>query len=283
MSKQKRLYLVLLVLVSVVGVEAFSQGRAADHDVIKPYPGSTLIADYYVHKNHETTEMPVTEKDTTTNKSIAGEYWELTYEIRDANGDADPSISGSEIAANYCNAAREKGGTVLYNQDDVVTFTVPADDGGVYWGYLEAFTGKYSLWIVKEKPLETKLQFGAEQMKQELDKAGRVAVYGINFDVNKAFLKAGSEKVIAEMVKLMLQNPELRVEIQGHTDSTGTAERNLELSKERASTVKSFMLLYGIAPERLETSGHGDTAPLESNDTEAGRAKNRRVELVKRG
>ena len=251
--------------------------------MIKPYPGSTLIADYYVHKNHETTEMPVTEKDTTTNKSIAGEYWELTYEIRDANGDADPSISGSEIAANYCNAAREKGGTVLYNQDDVVTFTVPADDGGVYWGYLEAFTGKYSLWIVREKPLETKLQFGAEQMKQELDKAGRVAVYGIKFDVNKAFLKAGSEKVIAEMVKLMLQNPELRVEIQGHTDSTGTAERNLELSKERASTVKSFMLLYGIAPERLETSGHGDTAPLESNDTEAGRAKNRRVELVKRG
>ena len=153
---------------------------------------------------------------------------------------------------------------MLYNQDDVVTFTVPADDGGVYWGYLEAFTGKYSLWIVREKPLETKLQFGAEQMKQELDKAGRVAVYGINFDVNKAFLKAGSEKVIAEMVKLMLQNPELRVEIQGHTDSTGTAGETSNCRRARQHGEKSFMLLYGIAPERLETSGHGDTAPLES-------------------
>ena len=75
--------------------------------------------------------------------------------------------------------------------------------------------------------------------------------------------------------------PELKIEIQGHTDNTGSADHNLKLSTERAETVKEFMQLYGIESIRLVSKGFGMIKPIESNDSEEGRAKNRRVELVK--
>jgi outer membrane protein OmpA-like peptidoglycan-associated protein len=118
-------------------------------------------------------------------------------------------------------------------------------------------------------------------MKKELDESGHIAVYGIHFDFDKAHLKTGSEKVLSEIVKLMVQNSGLRVEIQGHTDSTGNREYNLKLSERRAQTVKSYLMLYGVAEDRITVRGYGPDVPVASNDTEEGKALNRRVELKK--
>ena len=89
-------------------------------------------------------------------------------------------------------------------------------------------------------------------------------------------------ELLAEIVKLMLLYPELSLEIQGHTDNQGTAEHNLDLSRRRADTVRRFILLFGVGESRLVSEGYGLTRPVAPNDTEEGRAKNRRVELVKR-
>ena len=83
------------------------------------------------------------------------------------------------------------------------------------------------------------------------------------------------------MVKLMKNYSDLKLEIQGHTDNTGSRDYNLKLSEKRAETVKSFLVLYGIDSSRMTTKGYGPDQPVSSNDTEEGRAQNRRVELKK--
>jgi OOP family OmpA-OmpF porin len=118
-------------------------------------------------------------------------------------------------------------------------------------------------------------------MKKQLDEKGSVAVYGIHFDFDKATLKPGAEKVLLEMVKLMKVSPDLKVEIQGHTDNIGGKDYNLRLSQDRADAVKKFLVLYGIEAGRMTTQGFGFDQLVATNDKEKGRALNRRVELKK--
>jgi outer membrane protein OmpA-like peptidoglycan-associated protein len=110
---------------------------------------------------------------------------------------------------------------------------------------------------------------------------GKFIAYGIQFEVNKATLKPESMGTINEFVKMMKENPDLKFEIGGHTDSDGTAERNNILSKERADTVKNQMVNMGIADNRLICIGYGPSNPLEDNNSAENKAKNRRVEFVK--
>ena len=116
-------------------------------------------------------------------------------------------------------------------------------------------------------------------MYSGLEEAGFVAVYGIHFDTDRAALQVGASRTLEEVVKLLKVHPELKVEIQGHTDSTGTDEHNIDLSQQRAETVEAYLLLYGITKGRLECTGHGESKPVGDNATDEGRALNRRVEL----
>jgi OOP family OmpA-OmpF porin len=100
------------------------------------------------------------------------------------------------------------------------------------------------------------------------------------FDINKADVKSEAYPMLTEAVLILKKNPNLKVEIDGHTDSTGTAEYNLALSKRRAESVKEFFVSRGIDPQRLNTHGNGFSKPAASNKTKEGRAKNRRVELT---
>ncbi|MBM3324254.1 MAG: OmpA family protein, partial [Calditrichaeota bacterium] len=104
----------------------------------------------------------------------------------------------------------------------------------------------------------------------------------ITFETGKATIKDESMPIIEQMAELMRTNADLKVEIQGHTDNVGSPEANKKLSEERASAVKKALVDRGIAAERMSTAGFGDTQPVADNSTEEGRAKNRRVELVKK-
>ncbi|MFD2783861.1 OmpA family protein [Hymenobacter rubripertinctus] len=108
-----------------------------------------------------------------------------------------------------------------------------------------------------------------------------MALY-VNFDTDKATIRPESEPTVAEVATLLRQNPTLRLAVQGHTDNAGTAAHNQPLSEARAGAVVAFLRAAGIAAERLQAAGFGQTQPLTANTTEAGRAQNRRVELVKR-
>ncbi|WP_460557681.1 OmpA family protein, partial [Hymenobacter daeguensis] len=139
----------------------------------------------------------------------------------------------------------------------------------------------YWLTVVEKKALPmTASVLPAAEMKKALDATGHVALY-LNFDTDQATLKPDAQATIAQIISLLAQNPDLKLAVQGHTDNAGTPQHNQQLSEARARTVVATLTAQGIAADRLQAAGFGQTKPLADNATEDGKAKNRRVELVK--
>jgi len=118
-------------------------------------------------------------------------------------------------------------------------------------------------------------------LAKQLATEGHVRIYGINFDVDSDHLRADAKPAIDELLSALKANPSWHVGIEGHTDATGNAAHNLDLSRRRAASVKATLVAAGIAADRMTTAGFGQTKPLAPNDTAIGRARNRRVEVVK--
>ena len=137
--------------------------------------------------------------------------------------------------------------------------------------------------VVDAVPIETGMvTIDAAAMAKDISTSGHVALYGIHFDTDKADLKPGSQATLQEITKLLAQNPSLKLYIVGHTDNVGGFEYNVGLSERRAAAVvKELTATHGIAAARLKPAGVGTLAPVAPNESEQGRAKNRRVELVK--
>ncbi|HVG23257.1 MAG TPA: OmpA family protein [Thermoanaerobaculia bacterium] len=120
-----------------------------------------------------------------------------------------------------------------------------------------------------------------QRIAEELGKAGRTRLYGINFDTDSDVIRAESKPTLDKVVAVLTTNAEWKIRIEGHTDASGGDAHNQELSQKRADAVKSYLLGNGIAAERVTAQGMGAGTPLASNDTPIGRSQNRRVELVK--
>jgi outer membrane protein OmpA-like peptidoglycan-associated protein len=139
------------------------------------------------------------------------------------------------------------------------------------------------LVVVAPEKMETKMTFvNADDMSKAIVESGKVTLYGVYFDNDKDSLRADSQPTLQEIAKLLTANPKLKIQVVGHTDNQGTPDYNLDLSRRRAvSVVRALTSTYGVPASRLSSFGCGPYSPVESNDTEDGRAKNRRVELVK--
>lgn len=137
--------------------------------------------------------------------------------------------------------------------------------------------------VVALKPRTSKVVvIKADQMADKIAAGGKVALYGLYFDTDKATVKASSKPTLEQIAKLLKAHPKLKLLVVGHTDNQGGFDYNIGLSKRRAAAVVHALTHdYGIGASRLKPWGDGDTAPAASNATDAGRAKNRRVELVK--
>lgn len=175
----------------------------------------------------------------------------------------------------------------LFNGDQMGIYMLRLPDREIW---LEGFVrenpvreGDYYLTVVEKKGLDVKASLlPAEAMKRELDARGHVALY-INFDFNKADIRPDSRPIIDEVTKLLRDNPDLRLTVEGHTDNVGTPAYNLNLSDARARSVVAALTAQGIEARRLKSAGYGQGRPIADNGTDDGRAKNRRVELVKMG
>lgn len=123
---------------------------------------------------------------------------------------------------------------------------------------------------------------GGKSMREQLDETGKIVTHGILFDVDSYKIKAESFKTLKEIGQLLQDDPQLRLSIEGHTDSDGSDEHNQTLSQNRANSVRDYLIsTYNIDLTRLEAKGWGESKPIDTNDSPEGKANNRRVELVK--
>ena len=127
-----------------------------------------------------------------------------------------------------------------------------------------------------EASLET-----ADKLSQGINTQGKAAIYGIHFDTGKADVKPESEPVLKEVAKLLSESPSLKLYVVGHTDNVGEIDYNMKLSQARAeAVVRELITKHSVSEDRIKPYGVGPLAPVASNKTEEGRAKNRRVELI---
>jgi|TARA_B100002003_G_scaffold250000_1_gene287859 outer membrane protein OmpA-like peptidoglycan-associated protein len=246
-----------------------------EHPVIKPMTGATPTAESSVD-DFGRLVVGYRGASGAAQEVAEGRYWHLFYQLEDRETSRD------EILSNYAAAAERIGGEIQSRTATRLRFRIVQRGGGVIWCRLDARAGDvYELEIVDEAGLDLSVEFDADALLAALTKDGRVALYGILFDVDRATLQPGSGEVLDTIASIMSAQPGLRLEVQGHTDSTGTAERNRTLSQERAAAVVSVLQLYGVDASRLEARGFGPDQPIGDNSTENGRQRNRRVELVR--
>jgi outer membrane protein OmpA-like peptidoglycan-associated protein len=210
---------------------------------------------------------------------VEGHLTNILYSIQ--SGVKEPSRL--QILRNYENAVKKIGGTVLLSDSDGSSFIKLEKDGKEIWIHVDAYiTSQYSLYILEKEGMAQHVTANAAAFSNDIKTTGHAAVYGIYFDTGKSEINPESEPALAEIAKLLQGNAGLKVHVVGHTDGVGDFAFNMKLSQARAdAVVQALVSKYGISAARMKSSGVASLAPVESNDTEQGRAKNRRVELVK--
>jgi outer membrane protein OmpA-like peptidoglycan-associated protein len=162
-----------------------------------------------------------------------------------------------------------------YTNGAGLDFNVELPPGQDFYIQVTPFVGTHGKYRLAARPTVM-----ANDMATALKEQGKIDLYGIYFDVDKAFIKPESANTLSEVASLLKENPSMKLVVSGHTDNTGSKERNMQLSKDRADAVVAALVgQHGIDPSRLETKGLGASKPVADNDTAAGKAKNRRVEL----
>ena len=313
MTRNRNLIVTGLVVIFLAAT-AMAQDKDAegskDHPLISRYPGS-YIRDY-MQKEFDEFTLPlskIVDEKFTKSQHLEGKVTRIVYE-------APVGRSTLEVIRNYQGALKNGGFTTLFtcalgecaegggcsaklystydqcwSADHGVRYLSAKLAGPAADVYVSVFTenggSNYGpavhLYVVEMKPMESDLiTVDAASLANDLNRTGHASVYGIYFDTGKADVKPESDATLKEIAKLLQQDAKLKLHVVGHTDNVGTLASNMDLSRRRADAVaKVLTTKYTIAASRLSAQGVGPLAPVASNDSEDGRAKNRRVELVK--
>jgi len=238
-----------------------------DSPLISRFPGSVLTnCEDKADKSYEFRNGAATQ-------TVEGEYHFREYR-------APEKASTDQLRRNYATALRNAGYAIVF---DSQSHDVVVGHMGKTWIriYVRSDGGTEEI-IVTETALTQDVVATAAALTNGLAATGHTIVNGILFDTGKAEVKPESSAALDEVVKALKQDPKLKVYVVGHTDNVGAVAANLDLSKRRAAAVVQVLTTkYSVGADRLQSYGAGPYAPIASNDSEAGRTQNRRVELVK--
>jgi OOP family OmpA-OmpF porin len=265
---------VLLLIVSgISGAADLGKKGCADHPL---FP--TRMPGYYI-TDCETKDFDAFNLETGKREKVRveGRRTKLTYRVEDRSKEA----SGLAVVRNYENAIKSVQGTVLYIDGNRFVNGKIVKDGNEFWAQAEKGNGLIWLTVVEKAAMVQHVTANADALGSDIKSAGHVAVQGIYFDTGKAEVKPESQPALQEVAKMLSSDPGLKLLVVGHTDSQGQFEANMKLSQARAeAVVQALTKNHGVAESRLKAQGAGPIAPVATNRTEEGRAKNRRVELV---
>lgn len=172
-------------------------------------------------------------------------------------------------------------GSIDYWNEPVKVYVIRRENGDDIFVQISGNSASGKIQILQKEAFKSTISLlNADEIEKALTEQGKVTLH-INFDTDKASLKKDGIIAVNEIMAALKNEPNLNIEINGYTDNTGTAEHNLNLSKQRAETVKNELIKNGIAENRLKSNGFGQENPIADNTTDSGKAQNRRVELVK--
>jgi OmpA-OmpF porin, OOP family len=277
-NNMKRLCCLIFGVVLLLPMAAFAE---SDADGCKDHPLFTRMKNYYIvqcEKKYDQANIMIDEDpDSPKNLKPEGDRTFIKYQYEDSAGTAPSYL---QIRRNYQNAAKTLKAKILVDRQRYTSMQIDKDSGRIYIG-LELFNDgrTIDITILEQKAMVQEIT--ANDMWQALQKDGFMALY-INFDTNKSTIKQESTGIIDQIVELMKSQPSLELSIEGHTDSQGTPKRNKTLSLDRAKAVIKAVTKGGISESRMSPIGWGQEKPVADNRTEEGRAKNRRVEIVKK-
>jgi outer membrane protein OmpA-like peptidoglycan-associated protein len=282
-----------------------------DHPLISRYPGSYIAK--YLSKEFDEFSLPlgpVNEENTITkNQHLEGKITRIVYV-------APPGRTVLEVFRNYQEALKKGAFETLFTcgpqgcGSTIANAYANSGDNADYWGpqhgihYISAKLGRpegdvyvsllvddqgpdsranAELYVIEVKPMESDLiTVNAASLANDISRTGHASVYGIYFDTGKADVKPESDATMKEIAKLLEGDPTLKLYVVGHTDNQGALDLNMDLARRRAEAVLAALTnKYAVPASRLKAYGCGPYAPVASNESEDGRAKNRRVELVK--
>ena len=272
-------FVCLSLIFAAAGVQAADKKGCSDPALFPVRIPGYLISDC---KTREFDAFTFPSEGKGPKTTIEGKFSETNYEvIRD-----DKRASELAIIRNYDNAIKKIGGTTSQNDSKRTIVGKIVKDGKEVWVQVWAYGGggvtRYNVTIVEKAAMEQIVVADAAAFSNDIKSTGHTAIYGIYFDTGKSVVKPESDAALGEIAKLMKSETGLKVNVVGHTDNVGGMDSNMKLSQSRAdAVVKALTGKYGIAAARLKAYGVASLSPVASNDTEDGRAKNRRVELVK--
>lgn len=284
-----RCHILLLILIAVCApaVKAIEpSGDDKDHPLLSRMLGYVVLKK--VARQFDAISL-ASERD--VSGEIPGAKFPLVYEGKLTSlqyQDEKSATSSFAVYRNYEKAIRSLGGRqlnsgfaqssqgVMYRNH---IFEIPHKSAAATTVLLEIDDlGKYSLTIIEPTVMAQDVKTGSIAI--DLETKGVATLY-VNFDENKSDLKADAVDVISQIASLMLDDPTLKLSIEGHTDNVGSDVSNKKLSTDRAQSVMRAVIAKGIAGDRLGVKGFGAEKSIADNHTEEGRAKNRRVELLK--
>lgn len=294
---------VVLGLTALPVVASAEQG--ADHPEVARFPGARI--NNYDYKEYEEFQLILAKPQRAPGGAFtAAKLMPLEGKVTYIHYEMPKSVSPLQVFRNYQSSLRRSGFSDLFTCDRPCTTENLSNFQGLMKArqlYLNYSTDNQylaaqrnntyvSLWVndggaflfvVEKEKLDDGLMAvtGESPIAKALGADGKVDLYGFQFDNGKAVLRDGSKPTLQELGKVLQDNPGLNVEVVGHTDDVGGADGNQRLSEARAAAVaEALSRSYGIAAPRLKTRGMGQTVPLAANTTEAGRAQNRRVEII---
>ncbi len=306
---KKNMTIIIATLSAFVLLAGVAQAavKVMEHPLIKPYPGSKVRESKVLA--FDRVELPTGKGR--YDRSARGYVFESSVKIEGKvtalryQTPRDRSVL--EVLENYKEGLAGGGFEILFSclekecgrgdlpkkyfrngnwgsaETGLVTARLKRAEGDIYVSVvMNQHNGSNSLLIVEARPMETGLvKVDADALLNDIERTGHASVYGIYFDSGKAVVKPESDQALAEIAELLGKKPDLKLYVVGHTDNVGTLEYNMGLSERRARAVADRLAKnYGIAPSRLHAAGVGPLSPVFANTSDAGRAKNRRVELV---